>query len=141
MARSCRDFSYCYSVTGKEYVRVDHFANAQSLLLWDLPPTNVTHLPHSHLETMPCEEISRNDGNLTRNGKRSLFFGYEVNHIANDQNGTKLHLSQSAASDSSTSAHSLQINAKFVVAADGANSLIRRQWNIPMLGQQALQTH
>lgn len=67
-----------------------------------------------------------------------LFFGYEVFDVVDTKNDSRIHIRP--VSGGSQSHNGECIIAKYVIAADGANSFIRQQLNIKMTGERNLQT-
>ena len=155
MFNDFRDFSYCYSVTGRQFARIDHFVDSDGHPLWTQSPSHVTHLPQNLLETFLREEVDKFSNKLTSESPDRLHrdhgspliatcFGYEVCGIENGIVETKLHIKPTHSNNSrngqNESPSSRSITAKYVIAADGAKSYVRDYLNIDMVGQKSLQT-
>lgn len=135
-SQSWRDFVYCYSVTGRSFARVDHFSNTPKSF-WNDSPSNVVHLPQNKLEN-----IMRNDVAIASDEKQGLaqiLFGHEVTgydwyHGNGKQHRVRLRSSKDVQTDAS------EVSCDYLVAADGASSLVRSSLGIPLEGSRVLQT-
>lgn len=122
-----RHFAYVHRVLGVELARIDHFARVPSVVRqkWLYSPSDVLHFPQHSFETL-----------LATLGQGNILRGWEVDDVVDSsQPGTK-----SVTIKSVSTADVRQIDAKYVVAADGANSGIRTNAGIPMCGSQNLQS-
>lgn len=133
----CRDFVYCHSVTGRAFSRVDHFLET-SPLFWEETPANVIHLPQNKFETILRKEVLEN----TRE-PAELLFGYEAKKITYSAQGTHLRVEKSKWGRTGPSAvtdEDIDIRCDYLVAADGANSLVRRSLDISLKGEESMHT-
>lgn len=131
MSSNFRDFCYSYSVLGRPFARIDHFSLGSSRILWSASPCHVIHLPQHTFEDILRREIS----DISRHNENSQqLYGFEITNI-NDisSNTTKLSVR-------SNEGKSTEISCRFLIGADGANSLIRKTLHIEMSGRKELQT-
>lgn len=163
------DFSFCYSLLGHEFSRIDNFsASSTSPEFWSLSPTSrflvllklllfvldiifyysykyiyfckgVLHLAQNRFEAALRDELER----LRPRGYCRTLFGYSVSNVShNNTTGWNLSLNSLEMNKFSTSSgpSSLSLYPKYLVAADGANSLVRRQLGIELVGREDMQT-
>lgn len=128
-----RDFAYSHSVTGSQLGRIDQFANI-SPDFWNASPANVIHLAQNKLEMLLRAQLTDSSQSYNAVGSEMLF-GYEVTECTHNLSGSQIQLrSKSLAGDEH------QIDCKYLVAADGANSFIRRSLGIPLEGEDSMQS-
>jgi len=151
-SRTWRDFCYCYSVTGRTFARVDHFAAAPASF-WNDSPSSVVHLPQNRFEEILRKEAA--DGATKAAVGTKLLYGCEVTGYewrwgSNGNNKTHRLNLRARGDDEQSSIPSLpghedlhydQVECDYVVAADGASSLARQSLGISLDGESApLQT-
>jgi 2-polyprenyl-6-methoxyphenol hydroxylase-like FAD-dependent oxidoreductase len=132
-----RDFVYCHSVTGRAFSRVDHFLET-SPIFWEETPANVVHLPQNKFEIILRKEVLEN----TR-APAELLFGYEAKKMIYSAQGTYLRVEKSKwgrTGPSVTTDEDIEIRCDYLVAADGANSLVRRSLDISLKGDESMHT-
>jgi 2-polyprenyl-6-methoxyphenol hydroxylase-like FAD-dependent oxidoreductase len=136
-----RDFTYCHSVTGTEYARIDQLAkHLQSTE--KLSPTFIMHLPQHMFEDILVEEVQRSM--LEANTKSvSIDFphssppyqfrqGMDANLVRIQSSGCLLQLSNNSEIS--------QLRCEYLIAADGANSRIRQAVGLQLEGPAAIQS-
>jgi 2-polyprenyl-6-methoxyphenol hydroxylase-like FAD-dependent oxidoreductase len=128
-----RDFAYSHSVTGTQLGRIDQFANTP-IDFWNASPANVIHLAQNKLETLLRAQLIDSSDSYNTVGSKT-FFGYEVTECTHTSSGSQIQLrSKSAIKDEHN------FHCKYLVAADGANSFIRRSLGIPLEGEDSMQS-
>lgn len=129
---------YCYSVAGRHFARVDHFKET-SPLFWDETPANVVHLPQNKFEVILREEAFKNPKN---SGLCEIILGYEAKSLTYTPAGTEIVLKKSCFNKPapSTTASDILMKCDYLVAADGANSAVRRSLEIPLIGEDSMHT-
>lgn len=131
-----RDFVYCYSVTGRAYSRIDHFASAPRRF-WGDTPASVVHLPQNKFEGILRHEASERASECGA----ELMFGHAVSGYEWGQDKRPQHVVHLQESSSSTVGElQKSIKCTYLVAADGASSLTRQSLGISLGGAPALQT-
>lgn len=136
-----RDFVYCYSVTGRAYSRVDHFASAPRRF-WSDTPASVVHLPQNKFEGILRHEASQR----ARECGAELFFGHAVTGYdwakedSREHHVVHLQRPEGGSNSISATANSASLQCTYLVAADGASSLARQSLGISLGGAPALQT-
>ncbi|KAJ1401724.1 FAD-binding monooxygenase [Ochromonadaceae sp. CCMP2298] len=121
-----RDFVYCHSVLGSPLQRVDHFA-ATPASFWSSSPSNVAHLAQNRVEAALREELT---------DLCDFHRGFKATrYTIGDQCSV-----EATGSCPETSAQRRQLQCRYLVAADGANSKLREHLGIPMEGLQSMQS-
>lgn len=123
-----RDFVYCHSIVGRSYEREDHFIaknNKKSIL--EASPSSFVHLPQNVFETLLRTKVSPSQKCYVDD-----FFGYEVTDLKNNPEKSTII--------AKSSSQLIHFDCQYIIAADGANSSIRRSLDIPLEGTKALQT-
>lgn len=116
-----RHFAYCHSVLGRELARVDQFSDRQTPpAYWAASPTNLVHLPQNRLERLLRAELDHSTCEAR--------LGEEVRGLVVSPEGVRLRTDRT------------ELLADFVVAADGAGSLVRGVLGIGMRGEESLQS-
>jgi 2-polyprenyl-6-methoxyphenol hydroxylase-like FAD-dependent oxidoreductase len=132
-----RDFVYCHSVVGRAFARVDHFLET-SPLFWEETPANVVHLPQNKFEIILRKEVLENTS-----APAKLLFGFEAKKITYSATGTHLRVEKckrGRTGPSATSDEDIEIRCDYLVAADGANSLVRQSLDISLKGEESMHT-
>ena len=100
----------------------------------------VLHLAQNRFEAALRDELERLQ---SRNYCRTLF-GHSVSSVShNSAAGWSVSLTpldQSHSSANSSSSNPLSLHPRFLVAADGAHSLVRRQLGVRLVGREDMQT-
>jgi 2-polyprenyl-6-methoxyphenol hydroxylase-like FAD-dependent oxidoreductase len=92
----------------------------------------VVHLPQNKFEIILREEVNKN----VSTGTCDLLLGYEAKDLNFTADGTNIVLKKSTYKKSiDTSNDQIELNCDYLVAADGANSLVRRSLDIDLHGQ------
>eukprot|EP00596_Hydrurales_sp_CCMP1899_P000793 CAMPEP_0119044178 /NCGR_PEP_ID=MMETSP1177-20130426/29244_1 /TAXON_ID=2985 /ORGANISM="Ochromonas sp, Strain CCMP1899" /LENGTH=547 /DNA_ID=CAMNT_0007013807 /DNA_START=399 /DNA_END=2039 /DNA_ORIENTATION=- len=131
-----RDFVYCYSVAGRQFARLDQFKETDPLF-WEETPTNVVHLPQNKFEKILRKEVNKN----VSTGTCELLLGYEAKDLNFTADGTNIVLKKSTYKKSvDISNDEIELKCDYLVAADGANSLVRRSLDIELHGQDSMHT-
>lgn len=130
----CRDFSYCHSLVGSQLHRVNQFTRANPSF-WQSSPSNVAHLAQNKFET-----VLRAEANKQPSGDDQILHylkGYNVTKCSFDSKSSIIHAE--CASTTDTLHQSIEVECKYLIAADGANSMVRRSLGIEMIGDEAMQ--
>jgi 2-polyprenyl-6-methoxyphenol hydroxylase-like FAD-dependent oxidoreductase len=143
-----RDFSYCYSVVGRQLARIDHFCDTPRKF-WSESPTSVIHLPQNKFEMILRDELTSRESK----GFVTSFMGYEATDFKFSETSSDLRLSRSpivtadrvstqsqVSSQQSAVSAPQSIRCDYLIAADGASSPTRTSLGIPLSGNPALQT-
>ncbi|KAK9800880.1 hypothetical protein WJX73_005015 [Symbiochloris irregularis] len=121
-----RRFLYCETATGHIYGEVDHFPGQDSPRDSVLSPEGVAHLSQHRLLPL-LHSHAAGEGGLA-----SIFNGRRL--VSLDQRATSVVLTLESQGQGRT-----QADCEYVVAADGANSRVRRQLGVGLQGQEGLQ--
>lgn len=148
-----RDFVYCHSLVGTEYARIDHLRHESVPMKpmgqgkkepWS--PASILHLPQHTFESLLANDHRRYLDHIGQNQRPDSpiqhWTGYEAKlHRIDPSSGCMLQLKkqESTRISKSLSTTEVSLHCDYVVAADGAHSLIRQQLGIPMEGPQAMQ--
>lgn len=128
-----RDFSYCHTLTGTELHRVNQFERTDSSF-WLSSPGNVAHLAQNKFETILRKEADESTG---KEGALLTFLkGYSVKQCSFTREHVRVR-AESVIADSSHEA--VEVECKFLIGADGANSTVRNALGIAMQGEEAMQ--
>lgn len=127
---------YCHSVVGRSFSRVDHFLETDQRF-WGESSSNVVHLPQNKFEAILREGVFAN-----ASSSADLMFGYEAKDIKYSSSGTKITVKKSNSGNARgrVSEKDVSINCRYLVAADGANSLVRRSLDISLKGEESMHT-
>ena len=120
---------YCYSLVGRRYSSVDHFHEMNTPPdFWLKSPTGIAHIPQNRFETILRK------GLLGLNSKTTAHFGYnaELFSTSDPEYGAVFKLFPKETSCGSNTP--LLISSRYVVAADGAHSSVRKALGIRNLG-------
>jgi hypothetical protein len=136
---------YAHSLTGVQLHRVDHFSTTSSLY-WEASPANIGHLAQSKVEAILREEVASYSKDKVSDQDGSVLFmkGYNVSGCTVRSSGggesDAVHVLTTAVGCTPDTKH-LQhdIECRFLVGADGANSTVRKMLGIPMVGEEAMQ--
>jgi 2-polyprenyl-6-methoxyphenol hydroxylase-like FAD-dependent oxidoreductase len=135
---------YAHSLTGVQLHRVDHFSTTSSLY-WEASPANIGHLAQSKVEAILREEVASYSKDKVSDQDGSVLFmkGYNVSGCTVRRSGGEsepVHVLTTAVGCTPDTKH-LQhdIECRFLVGADGANSTVRKMLGIPMVGEEAMQ--
>ena len=132
-----RNFSYCYSLLGREFCRVDHFHPSQTNPdFWYNSPSSVIHLAQSRFEGILRKGLMNN------NNLDHLYFGYEAINVHREKDVYTLQLNQTASVSLKPNMRTFPeaIHCTYVIAADGAHSSIREKHAIAMKGEARIQS-
>jgi 2-polyprenyl-6-methoxyphenol hydroxylase-like FAD-dependent oxidoreductase len=125
-------------VAGRQFARLDQFKETDPLF-WEESPTNVVHLPQNKFEVILREEVSKNVGDSCE-----LLLGYEAKDLNFTAEGTNIVLKKSTyktkAIQNNDLLDQIELNCDYLVAADGANSIVRRSLDIDLHGQDSMHT-
>ncbi|KAK9819702.1 hypothetical protein WJX72_001426 [[Myrmecia] bisecta] len=121
-----RKFIYCESVLGKVLGEVDHFKGQQGPRMDSLSPEPVAHLSQHRLVPLLYKHAAK-PGSLGL-----VRFGAAVASVSQDAEGCLLQVDCGQGPQQT-------VHCSYLVAADGAHSPIRKQLQIPMLGDAAMQ--
>jgi 2-polyprenyl-6-methoxyphenol hydroxylase-like FAD-dependent oxidoreductase len=128
-----RDFSYCHTLTGTELHRVNQF-NRIDNLFWKSTPSNVAHLAQNKFETILRTEADQGAGK--KGATLQYFKGYSVKTCSFTPDSVVVR-AESIIADSSHQA--IELECRYLIGADGANSTVRNSLGIAMQGEEALQ--
>jgi 2-polyprenyl-6-methoxyphenol hydroxylase-like FAD-dependent oxidoreductase len=131
-----RDFVYCYSVTGREFARVDHFSPDQTDPSYlEMSPTTCVHLPQNQLESILRAELARLSANkpITKQ-----YFGYKASSVQLQNTSTTSIMVNAV--EASANKQTISVSADLLIGADGAHSAIRRLTDIKMTGTKDMQS-
>ncbi|KAA6420769.1 MAG: hypothetical protein FRX49_09346 [Trebouxia sp. A1-2] len=121
-----RKFVYCESLTGRVFGEVDHFQGQTGPRMHDLSPEPVVHLSQHKLLPMMLHRAH------SRGGQDGIRFGHQLQHFQQSPDGVICSVSPSQGSP-------YQVQADYLIAADGASSRVRKQLGIDMVGEAAMQ--
>ncbi len=116
---------YCYSLVGRRYSSVDHFHEANTPPdFWLKSPTGIVHIPQNRFEAILRK------GLLGASTKTTAFFGYnaELVSVSDKEYGAVFKLQQRP--ESSSFEPPVLISSRYIVAADGAHSGVRKALGI-----------
>ncbi|DBA95796.1 TPA: hypothetical protein ACH3X1_001346 [Trebouxia sp. C0004] len=121
-----RKFVYCESLTGRVFGEVDHFQGQTDPRMHDLSPEPVVHLSQHKLLPLMLHRAQE------RGGQDSIRFGHHLQHFQQSPDGITCTVHPSQGSP-------YQVQARYLIAADGASSRVRKQLGIDMVGEAAMQ--
>ena len=128
---------YCRSILGKQLARVDNFSeDHMNSDFWDWSPTNVLHLPQNTFEQILQMHLRKpgNEGVLTR------YSNFEASIDESSMPNGKVSLALSPVVEEKGSVLKDNLSCDYLVAADGAHSIIRRTLGIRLSGKASIQT-
>lgn len=110
-------------------------------------PTNVVHLPQNRLEKILREDLLAAAGALPDGIRSDFFKGYDAHSFSSSDSGVSFSITKNTSiSDPAGDATAGDVNKRtvsmqcdYLIGADGAHSLVRRELGIPMQGRAALQ--
>lgn len=129
-----RDFSYCHTLTGTELHRVNQFSRVDSLF-WQSSPGNVAHLAQNKFETILRAEIDRTTDDREK-PTLSFYKGYSVKQCYFTSDHVRVRAESSGVDHSG---EALELECRYLIGADGANSTVRSSLGITMQGEEAMQ--
>ena len=97
------------------------------------------HLAQNRFEAALRDELER----LQSRGYCRTMFGHSVSSISHNNNtGWNVSLTPPGVNKSppSSSSSNVSLRPRFLIAADGANSLVRRQLGVKLVGREDMQT-
>ena len=113
---------------------MDHFKET-SPLFWGETPSNIVHLPQNKFEAILRKEVFKQP-------LADVMLGYEAKSLAYSPGGTDIVLKKNNFNNTPSSSLPSEILLKcdYLVAADGANSVVRRSLDIPLIGEDSMHT-
>ena len=125
---------YCRSILGKELVRIDNFSEDHiNPDFWDWSPTNVLHLPQNTFELILQRYLCKPE----LEGVLSRYINLEASIDRNNTMNEKVSLTLTPIGREKSS---IKLSCDYLVAADGAHSMIRRSLGISLAGKASIQT-
>jgi 2-polyprenyl-6-methoxyphenol hydroxylase-like FAD-dependent oxidoreductase len=130
-----RDFSYCYSLIGRNFQRINQFKDVLPCgFIWNQSPTNVVHLPQNKFEQILRAQVDCSLYNET-------YYGCEVVNVKSqvtDNNKISVNLKNLMNNNDNNITPSM-ITCDYLIGSDGSNSFVRKFLNIPWNGEECLQ--
>lgn len=126
-----RKFIYSEELLGPSFGHVDHFAGQAGAHDPAVSPTGVAHLPQHRLMPLLLETLERAHAGAAATstpGRGPVLFQHGLESFRTLPDGIQVR----AAGD-------VTVQAKYLVAADGAHSRVRQALGIPLEGRPALQ--
>lgn len=125
---------YCRSILGKELVRIDNFSQDHiNSDFWDWSPTNVLHLPQNTFELILQRYLCKQE----LKGVLSKYINFKAAIDRNNAMNEKVSLTLTPIGREKSS---IKLSCDYLVAADGAHSIIRKSLGIPLAGKASIQT-
>ncbi|CAM9141189.1 unnamed protein product [Choristocarpus tenellus] len=132
--REWRDFIMCSLVLGRQLARVDNFGGESARTARQiLSPSAVVHLSQNRLLPILLEE-ARNSATKSC-GASEIVFGMEVLGIQQERGQVSLSVRPPSIAANSCPQ---QISCDYLIAADGAHSIVRQHAGIDLHGHQAM---
>jgi 2-polyprenyl-6-methoxyphenol hydroxylase-like FAD-dependent oxidoreductase len=135
---------------GTEYARIDHFQRSSAITEHsdkafpggpnEWSPSNVLHLPQHTFESILAEDHSKYLDHISLNESIQHLSGYEATLVRMNEKSMKgCNLLLKRQSTARSLPYTVTISCDYLVAADGANSQLRQQLGINMVGLEAMQ--
>ena len=117
---------------GVQLHRLDHF-NVTPPAFWQNSPSNVGHLAQNKVEVILREQVEQR---ALQSTAVDLLLGYNVSELRITNSGVEL---EAVGCTTLTKEQRLQLECKYLIGADGANSFVRNAFGIPMQGDDSIQ--
>jgi len=131
--QSIRDFVYCHTITASsgEFCRVDQFdAKYTNLNFWNSSPANVVHLAQNEFEKIMHQFVIKDDVSRLQ----TTLLGREVVEILPSKESVLVITQEQG------ELQQIEIDCKYLIACDGANSFIRNRLCIELEGVNSMQS-
>jgi len=126
-----RAFRYCSALLGEDLASIDHFDSvAYRTLATNTPTGGIVHLMQPRFEA-----ILRDAAHLFEGTTATTLRGYRCGRLCPHDHGVNVELFPSV----DVAGDAVDVTARFVVAADGAHSVVRQTLGISMRGEACLE--